>query len=300
MPSQYSFENDLGAVRDLANQWLAKFAPLISSDEVPYETDTIRHQMSTIAGLKSDAPELLRMLQSLPEDADQRLRQTIVEAINQLDSIEQPLRKQLAKVAPGDPLGVVDVESLQERLAERQAKQEIGVSETSSVPAILEVETSPPNKAIAIGAGIFGLGWTAFTTIHCVFMIGGMYHAFGIAALGLLLFYSIFFMVGFAMLGSSLNSMSTESISLNGRTLIVYRKLGNWTRTKTYQLATDTQASIGKPQAGTSQSSEGSVPLQTINLTDNRGKGVSIGASTTSEYKQKLSKKINEYLAVWG
>ncbi len=300
MASRYSFENDQGAIRDLANQWLAKFAPLISSDEIPYEADTIRQQMSTIAGLKSDAPELLRLLQNLTDNSDLRIRETIVDAVEQLDSIEQPLRRQLAKVAPGDPRGVIDVESLKERLAERNAKQEIGVTETSQVPAIIELETSPPNKTVAMGAGIFGIAWTSFTTLHCIAMVGGMYHAFGIAALGLLLFYSIFFMVGFAMLGSSMNSLCTESITLNGRTLTINQKFKNWNRTKSFELSDDTIAKVGRPQAGTTQTSNNSAPLQTINLTDSKGKGISFGASTTYEFKQKLAKKINEYLTVWG
>ncbi len=300
MASQYSFENDQGAVRELANQWLARFAPLIASDEVPFESATIRNQLAAIASLKNDAPELRRLLEPFTEGSDRQLFDTVNQALGQLDSLEGGLRKQLAKVAPGDPQGMIDVASLQDRLAEREAKQEIGVQASDLIPSVLELETSPPNKAVAIGAGVFGLGWTAFTAIHCVIMIGGMYRAFGFAAFGLLAFYSIFFLVGFAMLGSCVNSLCTESISLNGRTLTINRKLGGWVRTKTFELSEDTRASIGKPQSGTTQSSNGAAPLQTINLTDSRGKGISFGASTTYEFKQKLAKKINEYLAVWG
>lgn len=300
MASQYSFENDQGAVRELANQWLARFAPLIASDGVPFESATIRNQLAAIASLKNDAPELRRLLEPFTEGSDRQLFDTVNQALGQLDSLEGGLRKQLAKVAPGDPQGMIDVASLQDRLAEREAKQEIGVQTSDLIPSVLELETSPPNKAVAIGAGVFGLGWTAFTAIHCVIMIGGMYRAFGFAAFGLLAFYSIFFLVGFAMLGSCVNSLCTESISLNGRALTVHRKLGNWVRTKTFELSEDTRASIGKPQSGTTQSSNGAAPLQTINLTDSRGKGISFGASTTYEFKQKLAKKINEYLAVWG
>ena len=49
---------------------------------------------------------------------------------------------------------------------------------------------------------------------------------FGFAALRLSAFYSIFFLVGFAMLGSCVNSLCTECISLNGRTLKIIIKLG--------------------------------------------------------------------------
>jgi len=65
----------------------------------------------------------------------------------------------------------VDEVSLQERLLERQAKHEIGIIQNDKVAAILELETSPPNIAVAMGAGIFGVGWTTFTAIHYVFLI---------------------------------------------------------------------------------------------------------------------------------
>jgi hypothetical protein len=300
MASQNMFEGDQTATRDLANQWLARFAPLISSDEIPFEAAIIRSQLATIASLRADAPELRRYLEPLTQEPDQRLHDTINQAIGQLDSIEDGLRKQLAKVAPGDPEGMIDMSSLQDRLAERQAKQEIGVQQTDLIPSTLELETSPPNKAVAISAGVFGIGWTAFTTFHCVFMIGGMYKAFGFAAFGLLAFYAIFFSVGFMLLSSAINSLCSESISLNGRHLSIRRKLGNWLRTKTYELSTSTQASVGKAQPGTSGISSSSAPLQTINLTDTRGKGISFGASTTYEFKTAIAKKINEYLAAWG
>jgi hypothetical protein len=297
--SQYSFENDQTAVRDLANQWLARFAPLISAEQPPFEEAVIRHQIRSVSSLRSDGPEILRLLESLPSESDRQLFATIAEAVDQLESIEKPLRKQLAKVAPGDPLGIVDVESLQDRLAERHAKQEIGISDTNLVPAILEIETSPPNVAAALGAGIFGLAWTGFTTFHCIFMIGGMYKSMGILAFAMLLFYSIFFLVGYAMLAAAANSLGTESIELNGRTLTIRKTLRGWVRTKSHQLSPETHATIGKPQSGV-QGSTDSAPLQAINFTDLKGKGISVGASTTYEYKEKLVKKINEYLAAWG
>ena len=299
MASQYSFENDQAAVRDLANQWLAKFAPLISSESLPFEQSVIREQISLVSSLRADGPELLRLLQSFQAEPDRQLCETINEAIDQLESIEQPLRKQLAKVAPGDPNGIVDVQSLQERLAERHAKQEIGISEASLVPAILEIETSPPNVAAALGAGIFGLAWTGFTTFHCILMIGGMVKTFGFLAFAMLLFYSIFFLVGYAMLAAAANSLGTESIELNGRTLTIRKTLRGWVRSKSHQLSPETHAVIGKPESGV-QGSTDSAPLQAINFTDLKGKGISVGAMTTYEYKEKLVKKINEYLAVWG
>ena len=58
MALQNSLDGNQVTVRDLANQWLAKFAPLISRNEVPYEVGEIRRQMNTFSSIRADAPEL--------------------------------------------------------------------------------------------------------------------------------------------------------------------------------------------------------------------------------------------------
>jgi hypothetical protein len=136
-------------------------------------------------------------------------------------------------------------------------------------------------------------------------MVGGFAKAFGAAAFGLLAFYSIFFFAGFAMLASAFNSICTESIRLNGRKLTVLRKFGSWTRSKSFDLSPTTVASVGDIQAdagfqSSSNSAQSGRKVQSINMTDVRGKAISFASGTSLEYKGSVAKKINEYLAARG
>lgn len=299
MAFSYQYQNEQDAIRAEANQWLARFAPLVMG-ATPYELEVIHRRLNTISELKQNVPNLSSKLSQLQTSSDLELSDTFSQASAQLESIDADLRRQLSKVAPGDPMGMVDIGALQNRLAEREARQEIGVDQTSLIPAVLELETSPSNIGAALAIGIFGIAWTAFTSVHCVLMIGGMAKAFGWFALGLLLFYSIFFMVGFAMLYAALNALCTESIKLEGRTMTIYRKLGSWTRVKIHELASDTKAIVGPIQQETSVRSENSAPAFAVNLTDEKGKGISISSTTSREFKDKMALKINEYLAAYG
>lgn len=300
MASPFQYMNEEDALREQANQWLARFAPLVMDDAAPYELDLIHKRLRTVTELKEKAPALAEKLSFLTKPEDLELSDTLRQASSQLESLDSELRKQLSKVAPGDPLGIVDIGDLQDRLAERQAQQEIGVTRADMIPAVLELVTSPPNWASALGIGMFGFAWTSFTTFHCIFMVSGLVKAFGWVGLGLLAFYSIFFLVGFGMLWATVNAISTESIKLEGRRLTVIRKLGGWVRTKTYRLSPDTKASIGTPQSDTAITSKNSVPVLAINLTDETGKGISLANTTTKEFKEKLTKQINEYLQTYG
>jgi len=300
MASPFQYLNEEDAVREQANQWLARFAPLVMDDAAPYELELIHKRIKTVSELRERAPVLAEKLSHLTQPEDLELSDTLRQATSQLGSIDTDLRKQLSRVAPGDPLGKVDIGDLQERLAERQAQQEVGVTQSDLVPAVLELETSPSNWAAAVGMGGFGLAWTAFTTFHCIMMVGGMVRAFGWVGLALLAFYSLFFFVGFGMLYGALNSICTESIRLEGRTLHIKRKLRNWIRTKTYHLAPDTKASVGSPQGDGAVLEKNSVPVMAINLTDDRGKGISFGPATTREHKEKMAHQINEYLSIYG
>jgi hypothetical protein len=107
--SEFTTEAEQSALCDKANQWLARFAPLVASNELPFESDTIRYQLSTVDALKQDAPDLQAQLQQLDGDSGRDLLATIQQATGQLGSIETDLRQQLAKIAPGDPQGIVDI-----------------------------------------------------------------------------------------------------------------------------------------------------------------------------------------------
>lgn len=283
--------------RDAANAWIARFAPLVMGDQVLAESE-VRNRIKTVGRLRSESGEVRRGLQIYGGDSVWDVSSTLDRAVAQLDSIEEGLRKQLGLLSPGDPEGTADLERLNERLTERSARQELGLRPEAEMPAVLEERTSPPNWAAAGAIGLFGFGWTSFTTFHAVLMIGGMLKAFGYGALALLGFYAIFFAVGFSMLAAAVTAASDESIVLDGRTLTVRRKLGRWVREKRHQLGADSKAEIGRTSAvkmGTGQS-DGVTPA--IVIPDADGRPISFGSGQTSAQRDALRDRINAYLLV--
>lgn len=297
MQFSQEFEAD-GYVRAQAHEWLAQFAPLVLLDEAP-SREEVDAQLVAIEKLRTSGRDLTSRLSFLQSSEDQRLAETMQKAYGQLDSIESDLRRRLGRLAPGDLRGQVDLTEIQEKLAEREARQELGVSTLPEPPPVLELVTSPSNPAAAAGAGIFGLGWTAFTVFHSVLMIGGMFKAFGWGALALLLFYSIFYAVGIGMLATAVNALATETIELNGRTLKIKRVLGGWVREKVVELSPKTRARVGTPNMGWSNGNK-ETPTMAIILTDETGKEVSMGTGASLEFRGRMVEEINHYLDVNG
>lgn len=281
--------------RRAAQAWVARFAPLVM-DDAPLNAQALRSRLAIVESLRQDEAELDGAMQALSglEDAD--LVETVRQARGQLGGLEQELRRRLAQAAPGDPAGVVDLDALQERLDDREAR--LGLGLPPNTPAILRTETSPSNPAAALGIGVFGFGWTSFTAFHATMMIGGMSRAFGWGALALLPFYGIFFLVGFGMLAAAYGAACRESIELNGHDLTVIRKLGPFERRKTYRLAPNCEATIGSPAAAgmfTARRS-GSTPQLGILLVQEDGKPLAIGQNCLPQVRTDLCKRINAYL----
>lgn len=298
MPLNERFDNESDAelekARATANAWIARFAPLVMEGQVLTDRE-VRARLKTVDTLRSEAPEVRRVVRS-QDQLDWDLISTFDRASEQLDSLELGLRRQLAVQTPGDPAGVADLERLNEHLAERMARQELGLAGEEPMPAVLELKTSPANLAQAGAIGVFGFGWTAFTTVHAIFMIGGFMQAFGWLALGLLAFYSIFFMVGFGMLAAAVNSACDESITLDGRTLVVRRTLGAWVREKRHTLAADALVEIGKVDAVKMGTGRSNSLTPALVVPDANGRPISFGAGQTSDQRKKLHDRINAYL----
>jgi len=291
---EYELDPALEPARDAANAWLARFAPLVMDDQVPTERE-VRDRLKIVDLLRQQGPQVRRGVRS-QGDLNWELMTTLDRASEQLDSLELGLRRQLSLLAPGDPEGVADLERLNERLAVRSARQEIGLSGNREMPAVLELKTSPANFAQAVGIGVFGFGWTSFTTVHAIFMIGGFSQAFGWLALGLLGFYSIFFLVGFAMMSAAVNSACDESITLDGRTLTLRRTLGKWVREKRHSLAPNAKAEIGKVDAVKMGTGRSNAVTPALIVADADGRPISFGAGQTTEQRESLRDRINAYL----
>ncbi|HRK20874.1 MAG TPA: hypothetical protein PLX06_03665, partial [Fimbriimonadaceae bacterium] len=171
-------ESKLEETREAAHAWVARFAPLIMEEKV-LGVRAIKDRLKTIEELEASGPSVRQRLQQVATDDDWKLLDTIEKSLGQLESLETSLRKQLGTLAPGDPMGIADLDRLADRLAERSARAELGIAHEPETPGVLELKTAPANYGTAIGAGVFGMGWTSFTAVHAVLMIGGLMQAFG-------------------------------------------------------------------------------------------------------------------------
>lgn len=285
------------AATDQANAWVARFAPLIMNDRV-LTAEEVKDLLKRLDQLRAEAPGVRGQLSLYGAQIEPSLATTFDHAVEQLDSVEEDLRKRLGKLAPGDPEGIADLERLQERLAERRARQEIGAPTGLDVGPVLEMRTAPSNLIGAAFMGLFATGWLAFTTFHAIFMIGGMMQAVGLWALFLLLFYSIFFGVGFAMAAGALSMASRESIRLEGTTLTVERRLGFWVRTKTHRVDPSKRARIGTPQFSKKNHGPASVKNdgKAVILLDAEGNEVALAAQASHALRKDICERVNAYL----
>lgn len=267
-----------------AESWVAKFAPLVLEEDA-LTVEEIRRRLDTVGELRSTIPS---------GDGGSGMSETVARAMGQMDGIETDLRRRLALLAPGDPLGLPDVEAINDRLAERAARREMGIDDLDGTRP-LTLNTSPGNAAGGAALGIFGLGWNAFTLVHACLMIGGMYSTFGWPALFLVFFYAIFFGAGYMLLKGAFNTASKETIELDGSKLTVTRRLGAIVRQSTHTLDVDASARIGD---SVEARPSGAKPPQAIIATDVDGKPVHFGLNSPPHIQEANLAKFNGYLAL--
>lgn len=282
-------------LRREALAWIAKFEPLLSDDPA-LTVSELRERLRRLETLERSAPDLF-LLKSSADHEDQRLIETVAAAQRQIPTLEEGLRRRLSQLVPGDPAGRVDLERFRDRLAEIEARRELGLGVGPSASGSLELKTSPGNLAGAAFLGLFGLGWTAFTTVHAVLMVGGMWRAFGPLAVALLLFYAIFWAVGIGMLVGAFHTASDESIELVGNLLTVRRSLGVFHSESKHIL--DPTKPAREERITTSMGSVWNQAQRNkaIVLTDQDGRPIAIGMGTTSGHRAEVVRRINAFLA---
>ncbi|NOG38197.1 MAG: hypothetical protein HND43_02215 [Armatimonadetes bacterium] len=278
-----------------ADAWIARFAPLVMNQDVA-SVDEIRGRLRVLRALREESAPLTSNLESTPHPERPEWADTLLMAIEQLDSVERSLRRKLALLAPGDPEGLVDMDALRDRLAERAAHDELGVDADLAQPLSLTERTSPANYGMAAGLLGVSIAWNSFTAVHAYFMIGGFKQVIGWAALGLLGFYALFFGAGISMLAAAFNAASEESIELSGRTLTVRRRLGFWVRKKTHKLAKSAVARIQKVNTMKFTSGRQASMTPSIVLEDEQGREVSFASGVSTTARNRIMKRINAYL----
>lgn len=298
---QSSEESPLSAARTAANRWLAQFAPLLQTDELTTASECDR-ALDVVKTLRASGRPTLAEINRVGELADQSLISTLQQAVGQLDSVEESIRRRLALVQPGDPDGIVDIAKLQSELAIRAARTEMNVTDEDDLAVPLDLPLVGPNYPAALASGIFALGWNSFVLFHMVMMIGGLMHAIGFAAFFLLLFYSIFIFAGLAISKAAIDAAASHSARLDGLHLTISHRLAGITWSRERDLEPGARAFLGFPNApaGDEDSprfSRRSVNVQEmIGLTDIGGKTVWLPAPTDPNAKAKLVQRINLYL----
>jgi len=281
------------------NAWLARFAPLVMQPDPNEALDerNMQHRLQVLQSLRQESPSLHQISPDFAKPEDQELVSTFQKASKQLDSIEDDLRSQLARFKPGDPEGNVDLEVLQTRLAEREAKQEIGAPTEYAVPDVLQMQTQSANTSKATGLGCMATGVTAFTLVHASFMIGGMFKAFGLPALALLLFYSIFWFFCYKMFQAAKAAASNEEIELNGDQLKVRQTFMGRPSEVVHQINLSMPSVVTQSQSF-NNGQRGTAPLMAVMLTDAEGKPIEIACNAPAPMQQQISDRINAYMKV--
>ncbi len=291
--------SEKSVAEESARQWLARFAPYVYALTVE-NADDCRAQIERLRGLAVEAGPLVRALETDPT-ADPALLGTLRQAISTLGGIEDDLRRKLAKLAPGDPAALVDLDDLRERLAERAAREELGETSGVEVPTRWNQRLSPASPAAAVGLFVFGTGWNAFTAVHATFMIGGMASQFGWPAYIMLLFYAIFFGAGFSMWAGAVESGSRQEVEMDGNRLTLVKTLGPWVRRKTWDLdPKEPVVSLDPMEAlqsgGMTFTGPGKRLGGAVVAIDVSGNEVRLGTGLDAARRDLLAKRINDHL----
>jgi hypothetical protein len=276
---------------DEARAWVSRFAPLVMEEGfLPLED--AKRKLRLVEELQWEAPRLQQGLSGYNGAEYCDLCTTFQRASTQLESLENDLRQQIARLSPGDPDGMADLATLRDRLDERMAKQEMGVSTHTLGP--MQERISHGSVGTAAGLGVFALAMLSFTTFHAIFMIGGMWKAFGPLALLLLGFYSVFFYAAFSMGKNALNLASDEEIQLVDRTLVVRKVFAGRMRERAYRLGAESRAEMS---GAVPQWQSGSNPLQPMAVVhDAQGRKIVLGVGASLQERERLVERINGYL----
>jgi hypothetical protein len=285
-----------------AERWLAGFSPLLDRVQT-LDSDECRRWVTRVPHLRAEGQFAREELQQHGSQADGPLLTTLGDALTELDNLENDLRLRLGHLTPGDPEGRVDLERLQAKLAESQARREVGSWGTQDglLGPRLEMLTSEPNWAAAAAMGIFSLGWNSFTTIHAVLFIGGFMKAIGLFALFFLAFYSMFWAVGLAMaFGAFMAACREQVIIEDGRKLTLIRKLLGFAWKRDYTLMPGARAELMESRFGTQKRHQAAATNHEIAIVDEKGKEIRFASGRNIGEQQRLLKQLNEYLTAQG
>lgn len=283
-------------VLDQAGSWLARFSPLLDDlSKLGELTATdVEERIATLKELDQAAPGLRANLARVVQPEDQTLYDTFESSAYEVKNLEALFRRRLNHLAPGHFEARVDLDGLRERLAKVQAAREVGVwtGLTADQPsAHIRLRTGRPSPLGFLFLALFGLGWTSFTTFHAFLMIRGTMRMFGGAGLFLLLFYGIFFAVGFGMLGGAVMALSSEWVELSGRDLTIEYALAGFRWKRRHRLG-----KVRSVRIESVHSSRNGTPSSRVALLDEEGREVRFAAGLGRGAQKEVAATLAEYL----
>ena len=269
-----------------AYAWLSRFAPTLD-DPATLTPKECRRRLSALPRLREEGEAILDLMAAATGE-QARVAETVRDATRQLAGLDETLRRALGE-APAEQLNLDEIRA---RMAEAEARREVETLAPSMAGTKrLQQRVSEGSLGGAAFMGIFSFGWLSFTTVHAIFMIGGMMHAFGPLALLLLGFYAIFFAAGFGMAWLAVRMGCKEDLDLAGRELSLHRRLLGVRWRQTYQLGNGARARITRA----SVRQEGGNQTE-IAVKDEKGKECRFGTALAPEEQRSLVKRLNEYL----
>ena len=276
-----------------AYQWMTRMSPLVLDTLPSTKTAAKRH----LADLQQQLQTGRTLQQAIAGmGLNPSITTSIDEAIRHLPDMILDAEAHITYLETGAANAEDAAEQLREKLARRAAQTEVNDIIGKEIEQPLEATTRHRNIPAAIAMGIFGIAWTSFTTVHAFFMIGGMMQAFGWAALFLLLFYSMFWAVGFGMLATSAASLGTETIDLYDGTLTSTFNLFGYKRVKKIAIDTSYRAKVVKVTWGGIQiqnSNRRSAPQWCIEVRDTAGAKHQVSKGGDKDILEEVARQLS-------
>ena len=264
-----------------AQSWLAEFAPLLKGEAV-FDEAACRARLEVVSRLRLSGPQLLTELSSM-SPSDISLPATFHQAWAVIDRVDDDLRRQLARLAPGAPEGRVDLEALRGRIAHLAAQQEVGVS-SPPIQGRLDLTVGSvgrgrPRALIAVYMGV----------ALSISMLFGLSHGLVIPP-----YIPIFFAALVVMLLRLGRQRQPSRFSLEGRKLTVYQPM--WAD-RIYQLGPESRAYAGSVTVSAGEYARNEPAILIVDAT---GHEVTIPVMQSQAYQEELVKRVNSYLAAQG
>lgn len=280
--------------RETANGWLSRLSPLLGREEIT-QAETCRKRLALLEILRPDGEVALAELQQHATSSDTLLLETLQQALDELDGIEHDLRRHLAKLAPGDPQGAVDLELLRAKLAGVAARREVASvagplqTQTSLEGKTLTVLGSEPASGQALVVGGMGIVWLAFITYQAF----QTFRTFGTGTLDNTWFtngmWALLWLGGAIMVKSAIQLGSREELTLEGRKLTLRQRIGPFQMVNQHSLELETRA---QHVSGAQAHQDPGV----LAIRESNGKWLNFGRRRPVTEQLWLRDKINAYL----